>query len=66
MKPRKILTMEVIVLRDVKKANNATSENDSVSSGCRREFRKDLQLFHSRWAIVAHSRAQLNIKHMEL
>lgn len=37
-----------------------------VSSGCRWLLRTDSQLFHSRWAIVAHSRAQLSIKHIEL
>lgn len=58
--------MEAIVLRDVKKAKNATSLRGLLAQRAGDCLRTDSQLFHSRWAMVAHSRAQLSIKHIEL
>lgn len=54
------------MLRDVKKAKNATSLRRLLARRADDCLRTDSQLFHSRWAMVAHSRAQLSIKHIEL
>lgn len=54
------------MLKDVKKAKNATSLGYLLAKRPDKCSRINSQLFHSRWAIVAHSRAQLSTKHIEL
>lgn len=54
------------MLKDVKKAKKATSLRNLLAQRRNDYCITDSQLFHSRWAIVAQSRAQLSIKHIEL